>query len=159
MLIMRLRTFFGYTAATLTIIIALATFLGLKFFSHKLIDVTGLKISPWFTGGEIIRTIDHGSYRTAQHRAVFDALIGQRSEGFVQLDFSPLNSLPKTINEDIDFDLDGNMDFHVEYSVPTNTAVFTSFTPRAVSVAGCYVLKERRAVRIKLQNAKTTPSQ
>ena len=156
---MRLRTFFGYTAAALTIIIALTTFLGMKFFSHKLIDVTGLKISPWFSGGEIVRTIDHGTYQTAQHRAVFDALIGQRSEGFVQLDFSPLHSLPGTISEDIDFDLDGAVDFHVEYSVPTNTAVFTPLTPRAVSVAGCYVLKERRAVRIKLQNAKTTPSQ
>lgn len=149
---MRLRTFFGYTAAVLTIIVALSTFLGMKFFSHKLIDVTGLKISPWFTGGEIVRIIDHGSYQTLQHRAVFDALIGQRSEGFVQLDYSPSKSLPETISEDIDFDLDGNMDFHLEYNVPTNTAKFTPFTPRAVSVAGCYVLKERRAVRISLHN-------
>ena len=149
---MRIRTFCGYTAAVLTIIVALSTFLGMKFFSHKLIDITGLKISPWFTGGEVVRTIDHGTYQTLQHRVVFDALIGQRSEGFVQLDFSPLNTLPDTISEDIDFDLDGAMDFHVEYHVPTNTAVFTSLTPRAVSVASCYRLKERRAVRINLHN-------
>lgn len=157
---MRLRTFFGYTVAVLAIIVTLSTFLGMKFFSHKLIDVTGLKISPWFSGGEIVRTIDHGgSYQTLQHRAVFDALIGQRSEGFVQLDFLPLNSLPETISEDIDFDLDGAVDFHVEYNVPTNTAKFTPFSPRAVSVAGCYVRKERRAVRITLLNAKAAPSQ
>lgn len=148
---MRLRAFFGYSTAALMLIIALSTFLGMKFFSHKLIDVTGLKISPWFTGGEIVRTIDHGSYQTLQHRAVFDALIGQRSEGFVQLDFSPLKSLPEIISEDIDFDLDGNMDFRVEYNVPTNTAKFTALSPRAVSVAGCYVLKERRSVRINLR--------
>ncbi|MHC1761646.1 MAG: hypothetical protein AB9917_19450 [Negativicutes bacterium] len=150
---MRLQTFFGYTTAALMLIVAVATFLGLNSFSQKLVSATGLQISPWFSGGEIIGTIDRGSYKTLQHRAVFDALIGQRAEGFVQIDFSPPTALPDQISQDVDFDLDGKIDFHLEYDVPANTAVLTAYNPRVVDLAGCYVLKERRAVRVRLSNA------
>ena len=149
---MRLQTFLGYTTAVLMMVVVLATFLGMNSFSHKLISATGLKISPWFSGGEIVRTIDHGSYKTLQHRAVFDALIGQRAEGFVQVDFSPSAALPDKINEKIDFDLDGKIDFNLEYDVVANTAVLTAYNRRVLSLAGCYVLKERRAVRVLLRN-------
>ena len=149
---MRLQTFLGYTTAVLMMVVVLATFLGMNSFSHKLISATGLKISPWFSGGEIVRTIDHGSYKTLQHRAVFDALIGQRAEGFVQVDFSPSAALPDKINEKIDFDLDGKIDFALEYDVSSNSAVLTAYNHRVVSLFGCYVLKERRAVRVLLRN-------
>jgi hypothetical protein len=149
---LRLQSFFCYIAAVLTLIVALVTFIGMNFFSHKLVGATGLKISPWFSGGEIVRTIDHGSYKTLQHRAVFDALIGKRAEGFVQVDFFPPAALPDKINEKIDFDLDGKIDFYLEYDVANNTAVITAYNPRVVSLAGCYVLKERRVVRIRLRN-------
>ena len=149
---MRLQTFLGYTTAVLMMVVVLATFLGMNSFSHKLISATGLKISPWFSGGEIVRTIDHGSYKTLQHRAVFDALIGQRAEGFVQVDFSPSAALPDKINEKIDFDLDGKIDFNLEYDVSSNSAVLTAYNHRVVSLFGCYVLKERRAVRVLLRN-------
>ncbi len=149
---MRLQALFGYSAAVLTLIVALATFIGMNSFSHKLVDVTGLKISPWFSGGEILGTIDRGSYKILKHRAVFDGLIGQKAEGFVQIDFSPTADLPDRINEKIDFDLDGKIDFALEYDVVANTAVITAYNPRVLSLAGCYVLKERRAVRVSLRN-------
>ncbi len=149
---MRLQTFLGYTAAVLMLIVAVGTFLGMNSFSHKLVSSTGLQISPWFSGGKIVRTIDHGAYKTLQHRAVFDALIGQRAEGFVQIDFSPPAALPDKINEKIDFDLDGKIDFYLEYDVANNTAVITAYNPRVTELAGCYVLKERRAVRVHLRN-------
>jgi hypothetical protein len=149
---MRLQTLFGYTAAVLMLIVALATFIGMNYFSHKLVGATGLKISPWFSGGEIVQTIDRGAYKILQHRAVFDGLIGQKTEGFVQIDFAPLAGLPDRINEKIDFDLDGKIDFALEYDVVANTAVITAHNPRVISLAGCHVLKERRAVRVRLRN-------
>ena len=149
---MRLQTFIGYTAAALMLIITLTTFIGMNSFSHMLVSATGLQISPWFSGGEIVRTIDYGSYKTLQHRAVFDALIGKRAEGFVQIDFSPPDALPDKINEKIDFDLDGKIDFALEYDVSSNSAVLTAYNHRVVSLFGCYVLKERRAVRVLLRN-------
>jgi hypothetical protein len=148
----RLQTLFGYTVAVLMLIIALATFIGMNFFSHKLVGAVGLKISPWFSGGEIVETIDRGSYKILQHRAVFDGLIGQKAEGFVQIDFSPPAALPDRINEKIDFDLDGKIDFVLEYDVVANTAVITAYNPRVLSLSGCHVLKERRAVRVSLRN-------
>ena len=49
---MRLRAIAGYTWAVLTIPLVLATFVGMNFWAKSLVNATGLKISPWFTGGE-----------------------------------------------------------------------------------------------------------
>lgn len=149
---MRLKIIFAYTAAVLATVVAVGTFLGMDYLSHKLVNGTGLKISPWYTGGEIVNTVDHAQFKTLQHRAVYDSLIGRKTEGFVQIDFAPSAALPDKISEDIDFDLDGAADFRIEYDTKANTAVLTPFDSRVLSLDGCYKLKERRAVRIKLDN-------
>lgn len=149
---MNIRAVGGYTAAALSGLIALATFFGMNAFAHSLIRHTGLTVSPWYSGGEVVRTLAHDRYTTIQHRAVFDGLIGQRSEGFVQLDFAPPAALPDKISEEIDFDLDGRVDFRLEYDVKTNQAVLYPYNNRVLSIEGCYLLKERRAVRIRLRN-------
>ena len=71
----KMRAIAGYTWAALTIPLVLATFVGLNFWAKSLVNATGLKISPWFTGGEVQKTVDHGCYRTSIHRPVFDGLV------------------------------------------------------------------------------------
>jgi hypothetical protein len=149
---MRVKTFFGYTAAVLATVAVMAILLETEYFARKLGDVTGQKTAPKYTGGEIVRIIEHGKYKTLQHRTVFDRLVGEKTEGFVQIDYVPLNALPDKIVDDIDFDLDGQADFRLEYNVPENSAVLTSFSSRVISLEGCYMLRERRAVRVKLLN-------
>jgi hypothetical protein len=77
--------------------------------------LNGLNISPWFSGGEVRQTIDHGTYRTLVHRPVFDGLIGERSNGFVQIDWVPKEKfhLPVILQEEFDADGDGKIDFSV----------------------------------------------
>ena len=77
-----LKSFLGYTWAVAAIIIALATFVGYNYFSQVFADVTGITINPRYSGGEIVKTVDHGNYKTTIHRPVFDSLIGQTEEGF-----------------------------------------------------------------------------
>lgn len=36
-------------------------------FGKTLASATGLKPSPWLGGGENVRTIDHGTYKTVIH--------------------------------------------------------------------------------------------
>lgn len=149
---MRVKAFTGYTLAIIAIPITLATFMGMNFFSHKLVEITGIKVSPWYTGAEIVETIAHDQYRTLMHRPVFDGLFAEKSEGFVQIDWEPENSLPAKITEDFDYNGDGTTDFRLEYDTQTNTANLTSYNPNVISLGGCYILKQKRAVRVKLYN-------
>ncbi len=148
---MRLRAFLRCAAALATAV-ALATFLGTDYFAYRQVSATGLQLSPQYSGGEIVRIIEHGKYKTLQHRAVFGGLVGPKAEGFVQLDYAPLNALPEIVIDDIDFDLDGTADFRLEYNVTANSAVLTPYNSRVISLEGCYTLRERRAVRVILLN-------
>ena len=79
-----LRSILGYGAAALSILIMVATFPSIGILGEPLIRATGLTLSPNYTGGEVMRTIDHGTYQTQIHRPVFDdTLIGERKRGFV----------------------------------------------------------------------------
>ena len=74
------KTIAGYVWAGLGVPILLAGFMGQDFLVQKLFVDPGLKISDRWSGGEIVQTIEHGTYQTAIHRPVFDGLFreGQR---------------------------------------------------------------------------------
>jgi len=147
---MRIKAFIGYTIAMLAIPIALLTFIGMNFFSHKLVESTGIQVSPWFTGAAVAKTIEHEHYRTLLHRPVFDGLFTEKSEGFVQIDWEPLDALPAAITEDVDYNADGIIDFRIEYDTTTNIATLTPYNPNVIAIEGSYILKQRRAVRVNL---------
>lgn len=149
---MHARSILGYTLAVLAIPIVLATFLGNNYFSHKLVDATGIKLSPWDTGGKVVRIIDHGQYHTLLHRPVFDGLIGEKPEGFIQIDWEPKNSLPALITEDIDYDQDGDTDFRIIYEPAANKTILQAYNSRVLSLEGSYKLKDKCAVRVDLRN-------
>ncbi|WP_346355270.1 hypothetical protein [Azotosporobacter soli] len=146
-----MKSVLGYLAAVASLVVALATFFGMNLFSHRLVDATGLTIAPGYSGGEIVRTIARDGYEIRQHRMVFDGLLTERSEGFVQIDFAPPGALPPLIEIPIELDLDGKTSFELRYDVQKNQAQLTSDDKRVVGVKDCYILKERRAVRIELK--------
>ena len=141
----------GYMWAFLAVFIVLATFFGSDYFSGKLASATGITISPWYSGGEIVRTIDHGAYKTYIHRPVFDALIGEKKEGFIQLKWEPHAGLPLKIQEKIDYDDDRKEDFLITLNTKTGDTTITTQSPTVLSVEGSYKLKKGWAVRILLK--------
>jgi len=147
----RLKSFFGYTTAALAFFVILATFLGLNFFSSKLVSATGIKVSPRFTGGEVIKTIYHNAYKTMIHRPVFDGLIGERKTGFIQINWEPLNDWPEVIEETIDYTGDNVEDFFIKIETKTGNTIITSKNPQVVGIEKTYVLKSGCAVRILLK--------
>lgn len=148
----KLKSILGYIAASLSIPIILATFMAMPFWSELLVSATGVTISPWFTGGEVARTVDHDTYRTDIHRPIFDALIGERKEGFVQVDWTPLQALPARIDEEIDVDGDGQADFRVEWDTGSDQATLTSYASWVLGLEGTYRLEDSLAVRVTLRN-------
>jgi len=148
-----LKSVLGYTIAVLALLIALATFIGMESFGRKLVSVTGIKVSPWMIGGEVVRVIEHEGYQTVIHRPVFDGLFGERKEGMLQIDWTPQQGLPlSSIDELIDFDQDGKEDFHIVLDPESNKADLEAINPRVISIEGCYALKDGRAARLLLHH-------
>ncbi len=143
----------AYLWAWLALPIVLATFIGNSFWAKKLIAITGLQISPWDTGGEIVQTINHDTYQILIHRPVFDGLISQRKKGFVQVYWRAAGgALPEKINEAIDYDRDGKADFRIHLDTVRNKAELNDESQYVIGLGGVYRLENERAVRVLLKN-------
>jgi hypothetical protein len=148
------KSVLGYAAAALGIpimVVGLLSFAGFNL-GGPFLKATGLKTSANWTGGEVAQTIDHGSFRTEVHRPVFDALIGERREGFIQVAWRPPDSLPARIDEQIDTNADGQADFRVVLETATREAIVTPSSPNVMELEGVYDLGETLAIRVKLKN-------
>jgi hypothetical protein len=151
----KLKSILGYTVAVLGIplmIFSVLAFSGVVPLGKSFITATGLKTSANWTGGEVVRTIEHGAYQTDIHRPVFDALIGEHKEGFIQVAWRPPEALPAFIDEEIDFDADGQADFRIELQPASKQATITSYSPNVTELEGVYDLGAKLAIRVKIKN-------
>ena len=150
----KLKAFFGHTVAVLTFPIIIVMIFGA--FGGPLgelfIEVTGLETSANWTGGEVVQTIDHGAYQTQVHRMVFDALIGERKEGFIQVGWVPPDALPAHIDEEVDADGNGQADFRVEVDTQNKQSTLTPYASWVLELEGTYRLEDSLAVRVILRN-------
>src|SRR5512143_203424 len=147
----KLKSLLAYTWVLLATPIVLATFMGSSRWSALLVSTTGVKISPWHVGGDVMRETPHAGYRTVLRRPVFDALIGQRSIGFVQVEWLPAEgaSLPGRVREDVDYDGDGAADFSVELDTALNRATVTAHSPRVLGLEHVYKTSPERVIRVR----------
>ena len=148
----KLRSVLGYLVAALTIPIMIAALMAWRFLGGAFVSATGLKTSANWTGGEVAQTLAHGAYQTEVHRPVFDALIGERRQGFVQVAWRPAEALPAHIDEEIDVDADGQADFRIELETGTRLATLTPYSANVMELQGVYDLGDTLAVRVTLKN-------
>ncbi len=146
----RIKSILCHLWAGSTILIVLAAYAGNGFFSRQLATATEIKVSPRFTGGEVVKTIEHDSYRTSVRRPVFDGLFGPRSDGFVQVDWRPAATLPPVIQEKIDYDGDGREDFLIVLDTVRHAAAISPDIAGVGSAGQVYKLKDGWAVRVPL---------
>ena len=150
----RTKSFLGYAWAALALPIVLGTFLGMPHWAKLLATSTGIKVSPRFSGGEIVHTNLHEVYETRIHRPVFDGLISERPQGFVQVDWMQRDhqaKLPLEIEETIDYDANGIPDFYAH--IDTRRAVIT-IKPMAENILGLarsYFLENGAVARVELR--------
>lgn len=154
----RIRSALGYAWAVAAIPIVLATFVGMGTWAPGLISITGVKVSPRFTGGDVARTIDHTAYRTKIHKPVFDGLFGERAEGFVQVNWAATaGALPDEIAEELDLDHDGATDCSIRIDTRSMDVSLTPLNPIVRGVMERLRFDRERAVRISLLNPKIHP--
>jgi hypothetical protein len=148
----RIKAFLAYSWAALAGPLVLATFMGMQPLAGKLVAVTGLHVHPVYTGGEVAQTIDHGSYQTLIHRPVFDGLLGQRENGFVQIHWQTKDAnLPESIDEQIDFDADGSNDFHIQLNAVTRQTRIEPFDSRVISAGKVIAVPDGCIIRVNLR--------
>jgi hypothetical protein len=149
----KIRPVLGYIMAVFSCLISAAILPAIVMLSEPLITATGLTISPNYSGGEVVQTIDHGAYETHVHRMVFDdVLIGERKEGFIQVDWTPQDALPARIDEEIDADGDGQADFRIELDTASKEATLTPYAAWVLELEGAYKPKGYMLVRVRLDN-------
>jgi hypothetical protein len=113
---MGLRAKLGYTAAGLTMLAAVLTPFLLYGLFAKGFAAMGLHVDEIYSGGPLLRTVQHGAYTIAIHRAVYPHLM-QSEKPFVQLDWSPVSALQSHVSDLVDIDGDGQPDLRVSFEV------------------------------------------
>lgn len=146
----KLKAFLGYTAAVLALFVVLATFIANDFLAKDFVNITSLKVSPIYTGGDVYKTLSYKNHDIKIHKPVFQGLFSDRSKGFVEVDYEGKN-IPKTISQSIDFDNDGKNDFHIAYDTVNNKSEFKSLAKNVISLQGVYKIKTGYAVRVNLK--------
>ena len=116
---MKLRAVIGYTAAGLTVAVAILTPFVLMGAFAKGVAALGLHVDEMYSGGPAVRTIQEGAYTITIHRTVYPHML-QDEKPFVQMDWSPVSALPAKVSEVVDIDGDGQPDVRVSFDVPTD---------------------------------------
>lgn len=148
----KIKAFFGYFWAALGVPVVLVMLLGSSAWMN-LIATSGLEVSPWFTGGDVAHLVSSEAWVTEIHEPVFQALIGERRKGFVQVNWRPLGRALGTVNEDVDYDADGQPDFHIRWDVQAAEPELTALQDAVLGLDSVYRFKDgSAAVRVTLRN-------
>lgn len=141
----------GYLWAAAAVVAIPAAFMANEGLAKKLVDVTGMKISPVYTGGDVERRTENPGYTTVIHKPVFACLIGESKTGFVQVDWQAKDKLPPTLSESVDLDGDRKADFTVTLDTAARSASISPQGGIAKGVLKVYTLKNGFTVRVILK--------
>jgi hypothetical protein len=105
----KIKLISGIAWAFAALILIIVLFPGLNNFSASAARLPFMKINPNYTGGEIASRFISEGCTLSVRKPVFDGLIGERKNGFVQVDWR--GAVPDKINDTVDYNLDGSPDF------------------------------------------------
>jgi hypothetical protein len=105
----RIKIIAGITWAFLCLILIVIFFPGFNTFSSSVAKLPFMKINPNYSGGEIAQRYVMESCTLVIRKPVFDGLIGERQNGFVQIDWK--GDIPENIQDTIDYNMDSIPDF------------------------------------------------
>jgi len=105
----RIKIIAGITWAFMCLIIIIVLFPGLNYFSNSASRLSFMKINPNYSGGEIAREYLTENCTLMVHKPVFDGLLKERKNGFVQVDWR--GTIPDRFTDTIDYNLDNSPDF------------------------------------------------
>jgi len=150
----RLKAILGTLWAVAALPLVVLLFLGFGRWPGVLVAATGLEVSPRWTGGEVTASIPRDAFTMRVHRPVFDALIGERSTGFVQVDLVPWEgtALPAQVEETVTPAANPALAFRLHLDTSTRAATLEPVGAAVIGLRGVYQLDRGMAVRVDLRN-------
>jgi hypothetical protein len=114
---MRGANFLGYGGAAFTVLLALLVPFVLMGGIARAVAHAGLRVSPMYTGGSVVRVVERPGYRI-EISATARPHWFERGQPFVQVAFTSASALPAQIDETLDLDGDGRPDVRMRFAVP-----------------------------------------
>lgn len=145
----KIKIIAGITWAFAGLILILILFPGIGVFSKSVSRLPFMKLNPNLTGGVVARQMISEGCTLDIRKPVFDGLIGERKNGFVQLDWR--GNIPESINDTIDYDNDGTSDFSVIINRKESKAELASYNPLVKKVGISTPTSYGWAVRVDLK--------
>jgi hypothetical protein len=152
MVMSKLRSLLAYTVAILLIFLVMATFVGSDHWNRLLVAKTGLRVNDWITGGEVEHRIDRKGYWVEIFHPVFRGLLTDRREGFIQIEWKPLASLPGHVDEPIDWDKDGRTDFRISLDTANGESKLIQEEPSVLGIRQVLKLQDAWMVRVNIKH-------
>jgi len=143
----------GYSWAVVCIILIPATFIGNGAFSNMLSKFSFMKVNPVYSGGDLDHSLNKGDMKVEINKPVFAALIGESSNGFVQVKWV-IKDLPPSISDTIDFDKNGTPDFSVKIDTKTGKTEFKAIDKNVLGLRVSSKVKESWLIRVNIKNPK-----
>jgi hypothetical protein len=116
-----------------------------------------MKIHPRFNGGDISRSYLSDGLHVTVHKPVYNGLQHRGRHGFVQIRFAPIQAMPDTIRETIDFDVDGQADLDVTIIPKTGVTEMKPINPVVQKVSISSPLKTDWVIRVDLHRETEKP--
>ena len=150
----KLLSIVGYSWAVLCLILIPATFIGNNAFANMLAKFSFMKVNARYSGGDLDHVVAKNDYKIEINKPVFTALVGESSEGFVQVKWIAGKELPPVINDTIDFDGNGLPDFSVNIDTKSGKTELKSFDKNVIGLRISSKVKESWLIRVDLKNPK-----
>ncbi len=141
----------GYAMGVAAVLVVLVTFVANDELAAAFMKLTRITVSPRYTGGDVVKIINRGPYRTFIHRPVFDGLISDRKTGFLQIDWKGEGPFPDTIEESLDIGRDNVVDTIVRFDTKTLNCTLPAKDPSVIGVDRTYRLDNGFAIRLGLR--------
>jgi hypothetical protein len=144
----KIKIIAGITWAFAALILIIILFPGLNSFSASLARLPFMKINPNYAGGEIARQFITSGCTLDIRTPVFDGLLKEGKNGFVQIDWR--GNIPGKIIDTIDYNHDNNPDFAILIDKTLTKTVLTPFSNKVKNVGISTPTSYGWAVRINL---------
>jgi hypothetical protein len=151
----KIRIISVYTWAIICMILIPATFMGNAGFSALVAKLPFMKINPVYSGGSIDRSYEKQNLKITVNKPVFESIFGKSKDGFVQIRFSPQNSLPSIINDTIDFNHDGSTDFRLIIDTKSGKTFLKALNSNVLGLNVSSKVKNDWIVRVNVLNLQT----
>jgi len=138
----------GITWAFICLIIIIVLFPALNPLAIATSKLPFMKINPNYSGSYVIKEITKENYSINIRKPVFSGLIGERINGFVQIDWR--GELPRTIIDTIDYDDDSKNDFIVQIDTLNAQSNINSLNPKVGEINVSTSTSYGWAVRVNL---------